>query len=523
MIRYISHKQLPLSGFKTPFEVCLDENNRWVILAQVIPWDELAMAYYSSLNETHGRPTKNARLVIGAVIIKHKLCLSDEETIMQIQENMYLQYFLGLKGFQSKAVFVPSLFVEIRKRMGEGVFEAFEQSILTALETQKQRTKTKDGHDSDNDNDGGHGRPTKEETEIEASTHQGKIILDATVVEQAIRFPTDLSLLNEAREISERLIDTLYPKTDIKKKPRSYRQKARKAYLAIVKCRRPGKKKYRQGNKQQLQYLRRNLKSIEKLLNSLPGREIPLAYRLLRQYWIIRHLYAQQDGMYKNRTHRCDNRLVSISQPHVRPIIRGKLNKPVEFGAKLSVSLTGDGIACVDKLRWDAFHEGKDLKTQVEAYKKRHGIYPEKVLADPLYGTRENRHYLKTRGIHFAGKPLGRPKKVTEENKERLKQAKKERHADYLQRIPIEGKFGQGKNGYGLNRIKAKTSQTSQAWIRSIFLVMNLLVLYQHFILPGIRGGYFDVLRRFVLKWLNKLAHNTKYETHSVVRHYCGC
>ncbi len=521
MIRYISEKQLPLSGFKTPFEVSLNENNRWVKLAQVIPWDELANGYYSGFHETHGRPAKDARVVIGAVIIKHKLCLSDEETIMQIQENMYLQYFVGLKAFQSKPVFVPSLFVEIRKRMGEAVFEAFEQSIITALETQKQSAKAKDDHDSDNDNDGNPGLPTKEA--MPKPTHQGKIIVDATVVEQAIRFPTDLSLLNEAREISERIIDTLYPKTDIKKKPRSYRQKARKAYLAIVKCRRPGKKKYRQGNKQQLQYLRRNLNSIETLLDSLPGRAIPLPHRLLRQYWIIRHLYTQQDDMHKNKTHRCDDRLVSISQPYVRPIIRGKLNKPVEFGAKLSVSLTGDSIACVDALRWDAFHEGKDLKTQVESYKERHGVYPEKVLADPLYGTRENRHYLKTRGIHYAGKPLGRPKKVTEENKEQLKKEKKQRRADYCQRIPIEGKFGQGKHGYGLNRIKAKTARTSQAWIRSIFLVMNLLVLYQHFLLPGIRGGYFGVLRQFILKRWNKLAHNTKDKNHRVVSHYCGC
>lgn len=521
MIRYTSEKQLPLSGFETPFEVSLDKHNRWVKLAQVIPWDDLAMAYYSSFSETHGRPAKNARIVIGTVIIKHKLCLSDEETILQLQENMYLQYFVGLKAFQNKAVFVPSLFVEIRKRMGEQVFKVFEQSIISALEAQKQTRQTNDD-DSGSDNDGT-STGIKENTGSDNVTHQGKIIVDATVVEQAIRFPTDLSLLNEAREISERLIDTLYPKTGIKKKPRSYRQQARKAYLAIVKCRRPGKKKYRQGNKQQLQYLRRNLNSIETLLDSLPGRAIPLPCRLLRQYWIIRHLYTQQDDMYKNKTHRCDNRLVSISQPYVRPIIRGKLNKPVEFGAKLSVSLTGDGIACVDALRWEAFHEGKDLKSQVDAYKERHGVYPEKVLADPLYGTRENRHYLKTRGIHFAGKPLGRPKKVTEENKAQLKQAKKQRHADYRQRIPIEGKFGQGKNGYGLNRIKAKTARTSQAWIRSIFLVMNLLVLYQHFLLPGIRDKYFGVLRQFVLKWWNELAHNTKYESHRVVRHYCGC
>ncbi len=474
MIRYTSESQLPLSGFETPFETTLDNNNRWVKLAQIVPWDELADAYYSSFHQSHGRPAKDARLVIGAVIIKHKLCLSDEETIEQIRENLYYQYFVGLKMFQTKAIFAPSLFVEIRKRMGEHVFKAFEQSIINAVNVEKTEKSDDDSDDS------GTGHSTGE-NEV---THKGKLILDATVAEQAIRFPTDLGLLNEARELSEKIIDELHPHTPFKKKPRTYREKARKDYLAIVKRRRPGKKLYRKGNKQQLQYLRRNINHIEKMLDSLPGKEIPLSHRRLRQYWIIQTLVAQQAMMHKTNTQRCDDRIVSISQPHVRPIIRGKLNKAVEFGAKLSVSLTGDRIACVDELRWDAFHEAQDLKSQVETYKTRHGYYPEKVFVDPLYGTRANRNYLKEKCIHFAGKPLGRPKKETEENKTQLKLEKKQRHEDYTQRIPIEGKFGQGKNGYGLNKIKAKTASTSYAWINSIFFVMNLLVLARVFHLP---------------------------------------
>ena len=502
MIRYTSEKQQPLSGFETPFEATLDENNRWVNLSQLIPWDKLANAYYSALHSSHGRPAKDARLIIGAVIIKHKLKLSDEETIEQIKENIYQQYFVGLKMFQSQAIFVPSLFVEIRKRMGEDVFKVFEQSIIDSVNA-KQTGR------SDDDDDAGSGSSCDEGEASGQPTHQGKLILDATVVEQAIRFPTDLSLLNEAREISEQIIDTLYPKTSLKNKPRTYRQKARKAYLAIVKRRRPGKKLYRKGNKQQLQYLRRNFGHIEKLLDSLPGREIALSHKQHRQYWIIQTLYAQQEGMYKNKSKRCDDRIVSISQPHVRPIIRGKLNKAVEFGAKLSVSLTGDGIACVDQLRWDAFHEAQDLEGQVKAYYDRHGYYPEKVLADPLYGTRANRDYLKAHGIHFAGKPLGRPKKATAQNKAQLKREKQQRQDDYCQRIPIEGKFGQGKNGYGLNKIKAKTPRTSFAWINSIFFVMNLMVLYKLFLLPGIiqrwLGAGCQLMNKICSEWFSQV------------------
>ena len=302
--------------------------------------------------------------------------------------------------------------------------------------------------------------------------------MDATVVEQAIRYPTDLSLVNESREFSEQIIDILYRETALKVKPRTYRVKARNAYLGIVKQRRPGVKVRRRGIKQQLQYLRRNLGHIERSLGYWPeGTRLPLPRWLLYRYWVIQHVYDQQWQMYRDKSRRCDDRIVSISQPYVRPIVRGKQDKPVEFGAKLSVSLSDDGLARVDHLRWDAFHEGGDLKSQVEAYRARYGIYPESVLGDPIYGTRENRRYLKQRGIRFAGKPLGRPKKVTAANRDELKRLKAQRREEYLQRIPIEGKFGQGKNGYRLNYIRAKRADTSTAWINSIFLVMNLLIL----------------------------------------------
>ncbi len=495
MIRYRSQKQLSLAEFDWPFQVALDERNRWVKLSECIPWDELAEGYCRGLSQGQGRPAKDARLVIGAVIIKHKLCLSDEETVLQIQENPYLQYFVGLPGYQMQVPFVPSLFVEIRKRMGQDVFEVFHTAIINALDqmpikdkskSQSNRTKPDDSSDSDNPPPTCAAPPFEEESE---PTHQGKLILDATVAEQAIRYPTDLSLLNEAREFSEQIIDYLYPGTSLTKKPRTYRQQARKAYLSIVKQRRPGNKKLRRGIKQQLQYLRRNLGHIETLLAYWPqGARLPLPNWLLRRYWVLPHLYAQQWEMYQNNCRRCDDRIVSISQPYVRPIVRGKVNKSVEFGAKLSVSLTDTGLARVDHLRWDAFHEGLDLKSQVETYHERSGYYPAKVLGDPIYSTRENRRYLKRLGIHFAGKPLGRPRQVTEENREELNRLKAQRREEYLERIPIEGKFGQGKNGYRLNYIRAKRADTSSAWINSIFLVMNLIILLKIFFVPWIEG-----------------------------------
>ena len=498
-----SEEQLSLAGFESFFERELDKDNRWVKLSRRIPWGKLSEAYYKNLSADKGRRAKKARLVIGAVIIKHKLTLSDEETVEQIRENPYLQYFVGFSGFKKEQPFAPSLFVEIRKRMGEKTFESFEQAIIDQVEERKaSRSRPKD--DDLGGCDGGSSADSKAEEIREEVTHQGKLILDATVCEQAIRFPTDLGLLNESREISEKIIDELYPLSSLGKKPRTYRREARAKYLAIVKQRKPGAKKLRRGIKEQLQYLRRNLGHIETLLDAVSGMAIPLPYKLLRKYWVIQHVYRQQEEMHRLKKKSCQDRIVSISQPHVRPIVRGKADRKAEFGAKLGVSLTGEGIACVDKVSWDACHEGNDLKEQVESYKERHGYYPEVVLGDTIYGARENRRYLKEHGIRFGGKPLGRPKAASEANREELLEGKKRRKEEYRQRIPIEGKFGQGKNGYRLNYIRAKTAATSEAWIRSIFLVMNLLVLAKSFdFLLKIR--FYREVRTLILSFIGSI------------------
>ena len=335
---------------------------------------------------------------------------------------------------------------------------------------------------------------TPAETE---SANRGKLILDATVADQAIRYPTDLSLLNEAREFSEQIIDLLYPHTAWSKKPRTYRRKARKAFLAIARQRRPSRTVIRRGIKQQLQFLRRNLGHIEALMATWPvGASVPLPHLLMRRYWVIQHLHDQQWAMYCSNSRRCDDRIVSISQPYVRPIVRGKQHKPVEFGAKLSVSLTDEGLAQVDCMRWDGFHEGHDLEAQVEAYRHRYGFYPEVVIGDQSYGSRDNRQYLKHHAIRFAGKPLGRQPLVTGENRDEIEKLKAQRREEYLQRIPIEGKFGQGKNGYRLNYIRARLAATSSAWINSIFLVMNLLILLRILIFS------FKIGRSLLEKWI---------------------
>lgn len=289
------------------------------------------------------------------------------------------------------------------------------------------------------------------------------MIYDATACPQDIAYPTDVGLLNKSREITEVIIDELHAANPQGKKPRTYRKIARKRYLKVAQNKNPSRKVIRKGIKSQLQYLRRNFKTIEKKLDGFTL--FPLSHRLQRKYWVIQTVYAQQLKMFEAGNHQVEHRIVSIDQPHIRPIVRGKSRAKTEFGAKIHLSLV-NGFSFLDTISWDAFNEGSHLKDYVENYRKRFGFYPAKVLADQIYCTRENRKWLKENNIKLAAKPLGRPSAKAVAN-----------HVRPGERNPIEGKFGQAKNGYGMNRIRARLKNTSQSWIASIILVLNLVKL----------------------------------------------
>jgi len=214
--------------------------------------------------------------------------------------------------------------------------------------------------------------------------------------------------------------------------------------------------------RKQLNYLGRNLRSIDKLLDAY--HLMPFDAHQCKYMFVIRTLYDQQKQMYDSQVHSIEDRIVSIHQPHVRPIVRGKTTADVEFGAKIQVSLM-DGYAFLDDLSWDAFNEGTRLISSIEKYKARFGYYPQMVAADKIYCNRENRRKLKELGIKLRAKALGRPRAVDE------------KHVSPGERNQIKGKFGQAKTAYGMDRIRARLRETSEAWIAAIILVLNLVRL----------------------------------------------
>jgi hypothetical protein len=256
------------------------------------------------------------------------------------------------------------------------------------------------------------------------------------------------------------MIDTLHePFKGTQPRPRTYRVKSRKLFTSFVRLRKPGPKMIRKVKGKQLNFLRRNLGFIEKMLQD--GGQ--LSDRQTKLLDTIRTLYDQQKEMFINKTKRVDNRIVSISQPHVRPIVRGKAGTPVEFGAKINMSVVG-GYVFVNEISYDAFHEGKLLENAIIDHYIRFHMLPAKILADQAFTTRENRKLCKELGINLACKPLGRPPK----------DGVKIDKSDFGKRNEVEGKFGTLKTRYTWNRVMARLPDTGTAVIAVAALAMNL-------------------------------------------------
>jgi len=457
MIEYFSEKQLSIKEFKTPFNAELSSDNRWVKLASVVPWDTFANLYMSLMDTHQGRPGISPRIILGALIIKHKENLSDQKTIEAIQENIYMQFFVGLKGFQIEKIFDSSLFVTIRKRIGKTEFDLLNSKLI------KSASKKSDAKNISKKSDDESHPPNK-----------GKLQADATVADQYITFPTDAKLLNSSRKKLDIMIDKLYVYYGKKiVKPRTNRRVLDTHFLNYSKKKNKSKAVHRKMKRKLLESVNRNINFVSSLLPDMTvlemGKDYPLSKNDLLLFEVIQAVYLQQKQMYDQKTNSCPDRIVSIYQPHVRPILRGKQNARVEFGSKLGVSLD-NGFTLVNHLSWKAYHEGKDLINQVKQYFDIHGFYPDLVQVDKAYSTRENRNWLKERNIRITAPPLGRKPKQQISQYQKTKRKK-----EAAERNHIEAKFGQGKNGYNLNKIRAKLKSTAESWVSCIFFVMNLI------------------------------------------------
>ena len=471
MYKFDRNHQYSLSDFNQPLGMEMNPENRWVKKAAMIPWDEIEDRYAELFPSKVGMPAKPLRTALGSLLIQKEYGYSDRELVEQIKENPYYQYFIGLPGYEYKAPFVPSLLVEFRKRLDENVLAEINEMIAAY-------NNPDDSSDDDSNGGGNSADNTNTENDKQLACepeNEGTLILDATCAPQNIAYPQDINLLNEARENLESIIDQICDEYNFYK-PRMYREKARKAYLALAKCRKRTGKRIRKAIGQQLRFISRDLGYIDMFVLY---NDVVLNDKQKKRLFVLKELYEQQKYMYDNKTHKVKDRIVSISQPYIRPIVRGKAKAPVEFGAKLDMSIDEKGIARLEKLSFDAYNEEDVLVTAIENYRKRTGHYPERVLVDQIYRNQKNRAYCKSRKIRISGKALGRPKKNP------TLEEKKIAHQDNMDRIEVERGFSLAKRCFGMGLITTKLDITTRSSIALSILAMNLGNLARAFLLAA--------------------------------------
>lgn len=441
---YKNNDQTPTLGLFPKHLIRKD--SKWLTLINLIPWDILELNLKDVFSTSDlGRASIPVRHILGALIIQYEMNLTDRDTINMIADLPALQYFLGLPTYEPIELFDFTLLSKYRKLIGIDVSKDLIDELLKFNNVILKPSETE--------------------------THAGSLSIDATVVPVNITYPTDLKLLNATRLQSEKLIDELYKESNLTTKPRTYRQNAKADYLKYAKAKSLSKNKRFTANRMQLQYIDRNIKTIEKHVSKKDFILTDIQEEILAT---IKEIYAQQYYLWENKTTRVAERIVNFHQPHIRAIVRGKASARIEFGPKIAISKVNDYIL-LDKISFTNFNESKSLVDIIARYKELHNCLPEAIRADKIYQTRENKLYCKELGIRLSGPKLGRKPK----DEELLKADKEIALNDLRKRQEIEGVIGVAKTKYGLEKLMTKLPESQIASIGLVFFVMNLMQIYR--------------------------------------------
>jgi len=477
--------------FILPFGGHLDPENRWVKYAAIVPWDKIDEYYCKSLCDNNGRNAISSRMAFSACFVKQYFGISDEEVPATIAENPYIQYFAGYTGFVAEKPFDSSMMVHFRKRFPVEFLSKVNECINTGKwpedercvdyndelkqdeasgQSSEKREEHKDPNDDDHkpggstSNTSGESKPVNEHPE----NNKGKLIVDATVIPADIAFPTDVRLLDECREKLEYAILILWSLLPIHVGHMLpyVSKKAHQVYLDMSKSKKWTAAKLEDCIGKQLVYVEKALDRLDELKKLVPNAEAVFPSWLNDRLAIIPLVYEQQKYMFENGVHSVEHRIVSLQQYFVRPIMRGKRPNPTEFGQKLHLSVV-DGFTYLERTSWENFNESLDLKTTVEDFYRKFGCYPAAVLADKIYQTRENRKFCKALGIRLSGPALGR------KNAEQAEEEKRQMYQDACERNAVEGRNGNLKRRYGLDRVMSKLDETAKSEMCFSLIVMN--------------------------------------------------
>ncbi|MCF6240465.1 MAG: transposase [Bacteroidales bacterium] len=281
---------------------------------------------------------------------------------------------------------------------------------------------------------------------------------DATAYESYIKYPTDIKLLWDSVSWVFETMHAVYKKLGLTR-PRSKYREQQVNQMVYSKKRRKTYKMIRVRKRALLYLLNKGInlldEGIDQLMKESPTLQV--LFEIQPKLLIVKEIYRQQNYMFENNTKKIKDRIVSLFKPYLRPIVRGKERNNAEFGAKAVISQV-DGINLIDKLSFDPFNEAKELRNSIEKHKERFGALKE-IGIDRIYGTNENRKYMKEQGISHSLVRKGKPGKDEKQKKELRRKLGKERST------VLEGSFGNEKNHYGLRKVKARNEFTEIIWI----------------------------------------------------------
>jgi hypothetical protein len=405
-------------------------------LYQSIPFKTLSSKVPLPLCEQSGRGRKPFLKVEGGIalmVLKHYLGLSDELLIDRLNTDWCMQYFCGVQ-LGVRKIKDKNLVSYWRAYLGNHLDIGSLQSVLIR-----------------------HWQPYMEQTHV--------TMMDATCYESYVRYPTSIKLLWESIGKVYGIIQQKRSRLKLRSSRSNY-SKHRQQFLLYQRNKKKTKRKEKKLCKQLLKYLLRLLQGLEDLQNNHRFGYSNKEQKLIRT---IHTVYEQQHALLYGTNEKIVHRIVSLNKAYLRPIVRGKEIKPVEFGAKVHKVQVG-GISFIEHLSYEAFNESTRLKHAVAFHQKHFGKLSQ-LAGDRIYATNENRRYCHQLGIATSFVAKGNDGKLSAQ-KQALRAG-----LSVVRATVLEGSFGNEKNHYLLGKVKAKTQATEICWIFFGMLTANASII----------------------------------------------
>jgi transposase, IS5 family len=421
-------------------EWLLPENHSLIQKEKIIPWCEL-LEIISEKYSINGSKSKSIRMMLGLELAKRELGVSDEKIVETLSTDIALQYFCGFRSFGEEKIPDSSSMTYFRKRLGTEIFQRIEQCVTRSLIPYLPKRR------------------------------RGQVIVDTTCIEANVTFPTDTKLLKKTWQklvtVAEAIRDNgkeliIRGKQKLLKEVRGFDLRRKKSRRFIQKMR---KKLWRETNKLEGKIMNHIRKRMTETGQSFTEIMEGLGKKTVTTILTAKKIINQQGEMIRKKTNSVGNRIVSFHEKTVRPIVRGKEGRNVEFGSKIGLSVIGGFLASSHSVSSNNYSDTEILEETLEAYAKVRDKPPKEVVGDRGFHSPKNHNLLQAKDIRDGIEYRGRiPKKAILPSKKDLKRMKN-------QRSVVEGRIGNLKRMGQKCCYKTKNMET---WVSGGIIMMNL-------------------------------------------------